>query len=443
MIKTDARLSDACWLEGLLWMEVNKTMMKIENMVTKQQVTRLSLVSLAVTLGLSATAGCDTEEEREENLVDHQTLGDLTRSPRDFAQHQDDSAERIQHKLAHDESFTRPIFYLAHYLGYAWVGGNGGQYVGEDMTIQESAGTIVFKGNGSGSCDGYRCGDKTKITLSNFHYELNGDSFQQGTVTVIPASDEDALVLTGTVVNLSDQEQTFVGHIQKNMEQNWSKSDSHSVGLSVTYSEKVTFPLAEASLTVAADTSRTWGETNGGSESTQVLAQVRAVVPPRAVMPFTVSLQKSSISYPYSFKAQLSYDVTMEGFLRWGGNAWHDHPTNRPNHSYTYVAGRETDVATNLNIQWGDRDLGYVKNSLWDWEWAIDEFGLDNVEWAAAESIRPTLVDVKGVFTAESAWAGDAIFGKVTYIDDLPDAEKPSEDGIHGDGEEWEEGDGE
>ena len=91
----------------------------------------------------------------------------------------------VQYELVNNRNdFVRPLSYLAHNLGYAWVGGNNSQYVGEDMTIKRSGDSWVIQGNNGGSCSGYRCGEKTKITVDNFAYTVNDDNFWHGDVIV-------------------------------------------------------------------------------------------------------------------------------------------------------------------------------------------------------------------------------------------------------------------
>ena len=63
----------------------------------------------------------------------------------------------IQYQLVTDqENFVKPLSYLAHYLGYAWIGGNHNQYVG-DMDIRREGDNWVIQGNQDGTCNGYRC----------------------------------------------------------------------------------------------------------------------------------------------------------------------------------------------------------------------------------------------------------------------------------------------
>ena len=78
-------------------------------------------------------------------------------------------------------------------------------------------------------------------------------------------------------------------------------------------------------------------------------------MPARSKIPVKIELYKADISYPYEFKADVSYDLTLSGFLRWGGNAWYTHPDNRPNWNHTFVIGPYKDKASSIRYQWDKR----------------------------------------------------------------------------------------
>ncbi len=82
---------------------------------------------------------------------------------------------------------------------------------------------------------------------------------------------------------------------------------------------------------------------------------MRPTVPARSKIPVKIELYKTDISYPYEFKADVSYDLTLSGFLRWGGNAWYTHPDNRSNWNHTFVIGPYKDKASSIRYQWGKR----------------------------------------------------------------------------------------
>ena len=155
---------------------------------------------------------------------------------------------------------------------------------------------------------------------------------------------------------------------------------------------------------------------NGGSTSKQVTLQVRPIVPAQSEIPIRVELYRSTISYPYRFGANISYDVNFNGFLRWSGNAWHSHPTDRPYLSHTFTMGRGSDEKSNIRYQWDHRYIpGETK--WWDWSWAINKYGLNRMQYAAGASLRPFHSYVSGDFYAESQYAGTMEIGEESPIE--------------------------
>lgn len=443
--------------------------MKTKNMATSRYLVQLSLVAV----GVSTPTGCDQDMEGGEDYVDFQLSDDKLvpndYTPRDFPdQHVEDSTDIIEYKITNSEHFIKPISLLAHYLGYGWVGGNNSQYVGKDMVARQEGDRIIVQGNNEGDCEGYWCEKKTKLIFSDFKYTMDGDSFHipggTGAIVTEP-SDEEPLVLTGKIVNLSDRDQMFVGHIIKDMNTNWSKTNTHGFSYAVGLESEFTVPVVgKAKVSHTFGTDHSWGNTNGGSDTTQVKAEVRATVPARSVMPFVVTLQSGKVTFPYQASVIVSYDVTLEGFLRYRDEgadpkkAGHAHPSppsgDRPDYSYTFTVGRATtDQRRDIDHQWTHRGY-FQEEGWWDWDRAIAIAGGDGntpdleegerkVEQAARDSIWPHRLLLEGVFTADSAWEANAIYGEVTYLDDVPQSERPTQEGIFGDdGNDWQEGEG-
>ena len=229
----------------------------------------------------------------------------------------------VEYDLVNNRNdFVRPLSYLAHNLGYAWVGGNNSQYVGEDMTINRSGDSWVIQGNNSGSCDGYRCNEKTKITVDNFTYTVNDNNFWHG--DVVESDRELVKTVYATARNRSDIAQQVVVDLKVDESTNWSKTNSYGFSESVQTENTFKWPLVgETKLTIKLEANQSFAETNGNSTSEQVTLQARPMVPANSELPIRVELYRSTISYPYRFNADISYDVEFNGFLRWGGNAWH------------------------------------------------------------------------------------------------------------------------
>lgn len=317
----------------------------------------------------------------------------------------------VQWRLVHDSAnFIKPTSYLAHYLGYAWVGGNHSQYVGEDMDVTRDGDGWVIRGNNDGGCDGYRCGDKTSIKVSNFAYNLDPDSFKHGDVT---QSDRQLVkTVVGWAINDSDTPQSgYDVTLRYDTATNWSKTNTYGLSEKVTTKNKFKWPLVgETELSIEIAANQSWASQNGGSTTTSLSQSVRPTVPAHSKIPVKIELYKADISYPYEFRADVSYDLTLSGFLRWGGNAWYTHPDNRPNWNHTFVIGPYKDKASSIRYQWDKRYIpGEVK--WWDWNWTIQQNGLPTMQNNLARVLRPVRAGITGDFSAESQFAGNIEIG--------------------------------
>ncbi|EGU43968.1 MULTISPECIES: aerolysin family beta-barrel pore-forming toxin [Vibrio] len=321
----------------------------------------------------------------------------------------------VEYGLVTDrQDFIRPLSYLAHNLGYSWVGGNNSDYVGEDMVINRSGDRWIIQGNNNGPCNGYRCGEKTQIIVDNFTYTVNDDNFSHGEVT--ESERELIKVVHATARNDSDIAQQIVVDLKFDESTNWSKTNSYGFSESVSTENEFKWPLVgDTKLTIKFEANQSFSNTNGGSSSEQVTLQARPMVPPHSEMPVKVELYRSTISYPYQFNADIAYDVEFYGFLRYSGNAWNTHPTNRPYKSHTFTMGRASDKSADIRYQWDHRYIpGETK--WWDWGWAIKEAGLSNMQWATGGSLRPFHSYVSGDFYAESQYAGTIEIGQAKPI---------------------------
>ncbi|QXC35342.1 aerolysin family beta-barrel pore-forming toxin [Aeromonas sp. FDAARGOS 1407] len=322
----------------------------------------------------------------------------------------------VQWRLVHDSAnFIKPASYLAHYLGYAWVGGDHSQFVGDDMDVTREGDDWVVSGNENGSCEGDRCKEKSSIRLNNFAYTLDPASFSHGEVTQTNRTLIKTVV--GWAINDSDIEQSgYDVTLNYTTMNNWSKTNTY--GLSEKVSTKNTFkwPLVgetEVSIEIAANQS--WASQNGGTVSTGLSQSVRPKVPAHSKIPVKIELYKADISYPYEFKADVSYDLTLEGFLRWSGNAWHTHPGERPVMRHTFAIGPFKDKASSIRYQWDKR---YIPGEMkwWDWNWAIQQNGLATMQDSLARVLRPVRASITGDFHAEGQFAGNIEIGNAVPL---------------------------
>ncbi|MEL0608382.1 aerolysin family beta-barrel pore-forming toxin [Vibrio echinoideorum] len=311
----------------------------------------------------------------------------------------------VQKALVNDHaSFIRPLSYLAHNLGFAWVGGDNGRYVGQDMAIKQLSHGWEIKGNSDGTCTSDRCDQKTAITIDNFSYTLDGAAFSHGLVN--EPNQELIKTVSAYAINESDEPKQVVVNLSFEQSTHWRKTNRFDLSGSVAVTENFSWPqVGKTEVTVVLEKGQHFSNTNSGSRSESTELQAIITVPSNSVLPFQVELFRSSISYPYRIKANMSYDVNFTGFLRYSGNALSSHPTNRPTISHTFTMGTNSEEQANIRYQWDHR---YIPGEMkwWDWSWAINANGLGSMQYAAGASVRPFYSYVSGQFNAESLYSG-------------------------------------
>lgn len=311
----------------------------------------------------------------------------------------------VQSTLVNDNgNFIRPLSYLAHNLGFAWVGGNNARYVGQDMSIKQLNDGWEIKGNSNGSCSGERCHEKTTITVDNFSYTLNTQGFSYGT---IKETDQELInTLSAYAINQTEQPKQIIVDLRFLQSTQWNKTNRFDLADVVLMEEDFNWPQAgKTDVRVVLEKGQHFANTNSGQRSETSDLQAILTVPARSVLPFRVEFLRSTISYPYRIKANMSYDVNFTGFLRYSGNALVSHPTNRPTVSHTFTMGTNSEEQANIRYQWDHR---YIPGEMkwWDWSWAINEYGLSSMQYAAGASLRPFYTHVSGQFNAESQYSG-------------------------------------
>ncbi|WP_373943657.1 aerolysin family beta-barrel pore-forming toxin [Vibrio chagasii] len=322
----------------------------------------------------------------------------------------------VQRTLVNDNSnFVRPLAYLANNLGYAWVGGDNCRYVGQDMAITQLSDGWEIKGNSNGSCSGDRCNEKTTITVDKFSYTLDTQGFSYGTVK--ETDQEQINTLSAYAINETDQPKQIIVDLHFLQTTQWNKTNRFDLADVVTLDEDFSWPQAgKTDVRVVLEKGQHFSDTNSGQHSEASDLQAILTVPANSVLPFQVEFLRSTISYPYRIEANMGYDVNFTGFLRYSGNALDSHPTNRPTVSHTFTMGTNSDEQANIRYQWDHR---YIPGEMkwWDWSWAINEYGLSSMQYAAGASVRPFYSHVSGQFYAKSQYSGMIDIGAEHSVD--------------------------
>lgn len=316
--------------------------------------------------------------------------------------------------MAEKNNFIKPLSYLAHYMGFAWVGGNGSNYVGEDMDINLGADhTYEIKGSNDGSCSGYRCDEKSTITVSNFQYVMDVDSFTAVENRVV--TDKELIdTVTGTGTNRLSIPQVMTVFLEYTNGTSWLQSNDTSVSGSVTLENTWKSPSvtggADTSVSVTVTAGHTWGESTSETNTDKVRVGYQTVVPAYTQVDASIEVYKASISYPYEFDADIYYDLAINGFMRWGGNALLSHPENRPNETANFAIGHWAGEEKSIEHQWEHRNIPGV-NTKWDWPWMIQQNGLSTIEYRLSQVLRPLKTTINGTFYAEKQYASEVEWG--------------------------------
>ncbi|CCN49623.1 putative Aerolysin/haemolysin/leukocidin toxin [Vibrio nigripulchritudo MADA3029] len=297
------------------------------------------------------------------------------------------NAEALQYQVFNDPDFYKPLAYLGHYMGFGWAGGTNSGFIGEDMEVKRidsKTYSINARYNSNDPhADGYWAHKRLKMKVKDVKLVTNPADLILGEPEVY---DREALATVNAMVyNCGNTEDTAPVDIGYSETTSWSKTDNFSFGqsLSVTNKYEVGVPLiggASSEVKVEFNASQGWNETNGDSTSIDQKAQYRAQVPEMSKRYITLTLFKQKADIPYNSFAYLSYNIDYEGFLRWGGNARSDHPTDRPYITHTFGHANGLNGPQQIADEYKFSYIGGY--SGWDWHWMRDEFGQSNLNWA-------------------------------------------------------------
>lgn len=315
--------------------------------------------------------------------------------------------------MSNKDYFIKPLSYLAHHLGFAWVGGNASRYVGEDMDVNLGADhSYEIKGNNGGSCSGYRCGEKSSIKISNVQYIMDPESYTAVENRVLTNKDLVETV-TGTGFNYLSVPQTMTVILEYTSSTNWSKTNDTSVSGSVTVEKTWKSPSvtggSDVSVSATITAGHSWGESNGATDSKKLRVIHETNVPANTAVDASIDVYRASVSYPYEFDADIYYDLAINGFMRWGGNALLSHSEDRPNATASFAIGHWAGEEKSIAHQWKHRNIPGV-NKTWDWPWVIQQNGISTVERLLSNVLRPFKTKVSGTFYAEKQYATSVVW---------------------------------
>jgi len=341
-------------------------------------------------------------------------------------------AASLKYSIISDSAFHKPLAYLGHYLGYGWCGGTGSQYVGEDFSIyQDSNNQYTLQARYDSNdpySGGYRSSERLKMQLKNIRFVTNPADLELGEPQVynrVPIK-----TVTYEIRNEGNTTDTKVATLTYDETESWSKEENYSfsetIGITNTYEFDLGVMGSKTEINAEFSATQGWSETNGETNTVSQSAQYRAEMPPRTKREITITFFKQTADIPYTSQMYMDYDLMYENFLRWGGNARTDHPTNRPWEVYTFGERNGFNAAEDVLDQYLHRHInGY---SQWDWDWMLNEFGSGSIRWALGNiTKRKYGAPMNGKFTAVDASQYNITAGPAVPLDSISKLDQTSD----------------
>jgi|GEM_PF-1030486 len=317
-------------------------------------------------------------------------------------------------KVLTSEQFYLPWAYLAHDLGYGWVGGNtnGNNAVGkefdyrrvqtrlDDPKVPDNKYRYVFSGRydpkGPG---GYWADKRFRMAFSNIQWLMEPGSLELDDPQLYDK--KPIKEVTVLLENYSDQTDTGIATLSYNSTVAWSKVDTLFVssGIVMTNSLKVGLPLvaeAETSVSVDIGAGESWSEMNSNSTTTGQSATYNATLPAKSKRLIKLTLFEQKANIPYTSDTFMSYDAELYNFLRWSGNGLNGHPDKRPFYLAQFGGKDGLNAPEDLLLQYRNPEI-----SAWDWPWLIKKYSRNTIEnYIGAIAKRKFRQKFSGTFTA-------------------------------------------
>ena len=203
----------------------------------------------------------------------------------------------VEWSLINDNNFYQPLAEFAKLLGYAWPGGTGSEYVGEDMvTWVNGEGKYRIDASTDSSCSGSRCDERLKMEISDFEYKIDPQTFNHGDIS---QTDRKLIgQLSEVITNESDVKQQYRVSLSYTQSSSWSKTDTTSFSKKLVVKKTFKWPLVgETDITIELGANDTWGKMTGGSQSKTVNRTAFISVEPHRKQEVLLAVYRSSISF--------------------------------------------------------------------------------------------------------------------------------------------------
>lgn len=337
------------------------------------------------------------------------------------------SAEDLMRKVASDPQTVSNFAMFAHLLGFGWCGGTRSQAVGEDFDVSVDRDRVIVRAHYDPKdpyADGHMAHHRLVMTFRNFRLDVNGAEFQYGAPRI---TRKDTLglgsVWARNAASVEDTvTQSFTYTTSETVTHTAGTKIAASAGVKVSATGGASVPFvadgkvtAETSLMVTAEGS--YGYSKSRTSTSTHTAVYSGRVKPRSQRLIKLSVTKAETEVDYTSEGNVLYDVTLAGFLRWGGNALRSHPTDRPSYECPLV-GQGGALAA---IRWlADNDRPNA--SRWDLDWIRKQGWGGSLDAVLDFARRPTRARLRGTFQIAAGVDAVVVGGEDVPLTDAPPA---------------------
>ncbi len=294
---------------------------------------------------------------------------------------------------------------LANYLGYGWVAGVNGQYVGQDYHYVAPGATGLangfhtvtgpgFEPNMNGNASGYMNQKRCSIEFISPRMTYSDPVFDQSSLRWVdaPASTDivqfevDNLVGTTPVTSTFNCEYFRTGQAGAATQKSWQNGWNWQLSSTQTFNSGAAEAMfAKFSISVTESGGMT-GSTGGNSSTTSSISQgtQETMTFSKATDAYTkgvyaVRTQSGTAAINFSCTATLEFGVRFFGFLRWGGGHAFTGSTNYHN-TYSGSGDRPTmdfSLGDATTPWWSALKQAITTNaSPWAWDKMAANYGI-------------------------------------------------------------------
>lgn len=322
-----------------------------------------------------------------------------------------DGDEQFKWSIVNHSDFNQPLYRLAHQMGYAWAGGTGGPYVGDDFAISKDiyGDGYKLKANYNSNdpyAGGYMDDKRLLVTVKDMKFytdlnTLNLGAHQAYNLETVTAGSSETLNCEPLGSEPVESRMSF----SYNTNTSWSKTDnfdfSETISLAATGTVDLGVVSGSTTITGTFSASQGWNENETKSTGLTIGDVKVTQLPPQTKRTVTVTVFKQEVDIPYTSKMYASYNINFYNFLRYSDNHRTDHPTNRPFYNASFGSVGGLDASESLLDKYLNRNIsGY---SEWDWDGMKNQHG-STFLWAMGSAAKRKFGGVmSGKFTTVDA----------------------------------------